>query len=263
MSTIKDSHLHQQLNQLGLEERQVNLYTTLLEKGIQTPLQLARATKINRTSVYRHLDKLKDLGLVQEIIDDNTTRIEASPPETLQIIIEEKESQVANLKKTLPSVITQLNDITQKIPVPTKVKFYKGIEGMKQFLWNMTKCTNKLNVGYGYLDWNEKVGKKFAEKVRQEFVLKQIHTNEILNKCEPGETWSDNPTWYQKYHHHREISPKIIEIKSDLYLYDDVVAFRQVHKDEIFGVEIHNKEIAKTQKQIFDVLWNMAKEVNF
>ncbi|EKD96520.1 MAG: hypothetical protein ACD_24C00009G0001 [uncultured bacterium] len=43
-------------------------------------------------------------------------------------------------------------------------------------------------------------------------------------------------------------------------IYNDVLALYNWHKGEVFGVEIYNDKITAMQKQIFEVLWKMAKK---
>lgn len=64
---------------------------------------------------------------------------------------------------------------------------------------------------------------------------------------------------YTNVYEHRAIDPKIIDIKHDTYIYGDVFAYYYHYQGELFGVEIHNAEIAKTEKQMFEILWKMAK----
>jgi len=48
-----------QLEQFGLDEIEAKIYLNLLETGAKTPLDLSRETNINRTKIYRYLERLK------------------------------------------------------------------------------------------------------------------------------------------------------------------------------------------------------------
>ena len=61
--------LKDKLKLFGIEEKPILIYLTLLNKGLLTPLELSRETQLNRTSVYRYLEELKNLGLVEEVLD--------------------------------------------------------------------------------------------------------------------------------------------------------------------------------------------------
>jgi hypothetical protein len=45
-------------------------------------------------------------------------------------------------------------------------------------------------------------------------------------------------------------------------VYDNVVAYYSWKDDEIFGIEIYNKETAATQRQFFELLWQQCPPRN-
>jgi hypothetical protein len=63
---------------------------------------------------------------------------------------------------------------------------------------------------------------------------------------------------YRQIYQYRVIDPEILTIKHDTYIYGDVYAYYYHFQGEYFGVEIHNKVIAHTERQIFEILWKMA-----
>jgi len=129
---------------------------------------------------------------------------------------------------------------------------------LQQLLWNTLQAKNEV-VGYGYASWNEGVGKNFAEKLRQEYVDRGLQSKEILNKF--ANTFTENKLYLARTYQQRILPKSDVEINHDTYIYNDVFAFYHFFKDELFGVEIHNSEIAKTQRQIFYLLWKTAKKV--
>ena len=54
-----------QLREFGLDEIEVKIYLNLLESGPQTPLELSRGTSINRSRIYRYIDKLKQKNCIR------------------------------------------------------------------------------------------------------------------------------------------------------------------------------------------------------
>ena len=104
------------------------------------------------------------------------------------------------------------------------------------------------------------VGRDFAEKLRAERVKRKLSDREIQNTDQAGSmsNWTSVKNYGQVYQA-RFLPRKVIDIKHDTYIYNNVFAFFNFAGGELFGLEIHNAEIAKTQKQIFEVLWQMAK----
>jgi len=256
---MNKTYLTENLNLLGLSDKEAKIYLSLLKQGILTPLELSRITKINRTTIYRVLEQLKDKGLAEEILDQHRIKARAVDPESLKLLIAQRETQLKKLKKGLPEIISRLTTVKDTPSASTKVVYFRGRQGLQQMLWNVLKGKNEF-VGYGYGDWNKSVGKEFAEKLRQKKADENIFSREIQNKdqVDANKTYTQ-VKGYKKVHQCRAIPKSIIEINHDTYIYNDVFAFYHFYEGELFGVEIHNQEIAKTQRQIFEVLWKMAK----
>lgn len=251
--------LKQKLSLLGLTDNQAEIYLLLLKQGLTSLLELSRQTTINRTTIYRIVEDLKQLNLVEEILDDRGAKIKAVTPENLQLLLAKKETELAGLKNNLPGLISDLSAISDQPAPSTQVVYFRGQSGLKQLLWNVLKAKGE-SVGYGYADWNQSVGREFAEKLRLERTKRKIFDREIQNEdaFEPMSNWTSIKDYAQVYQC-RFLDKKIVDIKHDTYIYNDVFAFYHFTGDELFGLEIHNPEITKTQKQIFEVLWKLAK----
>lgn len=254
---MNKSDLSRSLEAFGLNQKEVAAYLFMLQKGVLTPLELSRLTHINRTTLYRLLEKLKEIGLVEEITEDKSTSFRAVGPERFQMVIARKEAELSKLKQLLPEIVNKLKATEDSSLPSTKVVYYRGKSGLQQLLWNTLQPKTEV-VGYGYKSWNEGVGKNFAEKLRQECVDRKIQSKEILNIF--ADDFTDNKRYLTESYQQRILPKSALEINHDTYIYNDVFAFYHFYKDELFGVEIHNSEIVKTQRQIFYLLWKMAKK---
>lgn len=252
---VVNRSLVQVMKQIGLTAKHVVVYETLLTKPSSTPLQIAHETKLNRSSLYRYLEELRKKGLVELILGDKTCKYAADPLGLTQYLLSE-EVRVENLKKTIPSLVASLarrNNYKE-----SEVKYFRGVEGLKQMLWNVVS-SGKEYVGLGYENWNTSAGKNFAEKLRQKNMEMGTKSREISNDPDDGFGYTELGNKYGDIYSHRRIEKKILEIKHDTYIYGDIFAYYYHSPDEYFGVEIHNGEIAKTEKQMFEILWKIAK----
>ncbi len=57
----------------------------------------------------------------------------------------------------------------------------------------------------------------------------------------------------------RYIDPVVFKIEFETYIYNSCVALLSYQTDDIFGVEIHNPQLARQQKQLFDLIWSQAQ----
>jgi sugar-specific transcriptional regulator TrmB len=246
------------LSFLGLDFEESKIYLTLLEKGGMTVLEISRITKVSRTNVYRLVEKLKTEGLIEEIQRSSKKILMPVGAHKLEMLVKEQESKAEYLRKFLPelsTIIPATNSISQP---ETKVMFYKGVEGIKQMVWNTLKAEGEC-VGYSYRTIAEIVGEDFAESWYTEFRFRKLRFRDLIgdeylksiNQESPRKV--DNPNFDSRF-----ISKDVLDINHQVDIYNDIVAYYTWHEGEIFGVEIHNKKVAKLQKQLFEAIWRLG-----
>ena len=246
------------LKQLGLNEEQAHAYLYLLEHGPQTVLSLSRGLTTGRTKLY---PLLEDLALKQLITVHERhygTSYEAQPPEVLEFLITEKERRVESLRRNLPSIQHTLAAVKLTSPSTSKVIEYRGIDGLKQMNWNLTRATKEFRV-IELESLSGRLGSHFAEKLRRVWAEKNIASFDLTN----------NPDWrlktdvaqYEKRTHARYISPEMFTVEFETYIYNNCVALLSYEQDDIFGVEIYNEKLAQQQVQLFNLLWKQADKL--
>lgn len=251
-----------ELIRFGLSRQEAEVYVALYKQGAKTPLTVAQDVGINRTTAYRVLEHLVAVGFVKKTLDYKSTSFEANSTESLKLFVAEKETEVQKLKQNIAPLDRLLNELPESSDSgPTKVYYFKGVSGLRQLLWNTLSAKDGV-VGFGYEDWNSGIGRKFAEKIRAEYLDRHIDSKELLNEDQIDSTYSyTDVKRYPTIYEHRMIPKKYLLIRSDTYIYNDVVTYYHTYQGERFGIEIHNAEIAKTERQMFFILWNQAKKV--
>lgn len=246
------------LMQFGLDEVEANIYMHLLENGPRTPLELSRQVNINRSRIYRYLDKLIDKKIVEILNESRGKKLKASNPQNLQLIIEEIEERLKSQKNVFRELITKLSNIPSVTHREFEVKHYHRKEGLKQMLWNHLSATSNEILAFSFRNKNDMVGKAFAEKIREEQIKRKITLFELENETDQGNYWyTDIPNW-AKFYKSRYISPKILEIKQYIAVFDNTVSIINWFDGEDIGIEIVNSIYAKTQKQLFWKFWEIA-----
>lgn len=252
---MMNSLLIKVIRQLGLSDKHAIVYESLMKRSNTTPVILAHETKLNRSSLYRYLEELRGKGLVELVLGDKSSSFRANP-EGLSQYLASEESRVESLKRAIPSLVTELSKY--KVTGGSEVKYYQGVEGLKQMLWNVV-ANGQEYAGLGYENWNTSVGKAYARKLRSKNMENGAMSREITNCPDDNFEYTSLGKSYDNVYEHRRIDPKILEIKHDTYIYGDVFAYYYHLQGENFGVEIHNAEIARTERQMFEILWGMAK----
>lgn len=254
------------LNRLGFKNEESLVYTTLVANGPLTALRLARETGINRTKIYRLVEILAKRGVVEEVVEEHQRLARAVGPHKLELLLKEREANAKLMREVFPEVTQFITTSTSASDPQTKVLFYRGQEGIKQQVWN-TLSAKKECVGYTYRVLSEITGLKFAIQWKEEFIRRNLFFRDIISdehlaseKRAPKEYLAG---WPKARFKSRYLPSRVLNVNHQIDIYNDVVSFYNWYEGEVFGVEIYNQKISHLQKQMFEIIWKQAKEIEF
>ncbi len=260
----EQQHVINLLEQLGLTNEQAKIFLILFENGHKTVPQLAKITNWGRNKIYRIVSELQKLNLVTEKPKSFGTSYVALGLNELKSLVTKKQKQYEKAQNSLKELVKTLPYLKSASNVASTVIHYKGIDGLKQVNWNLVHAKDMYRV-YEVSRLSDYLEKDFAEKLRLEWLRRKIRARDLTNDKEiPDHT---NVVEYTtKLSEYRYIDPKILKIDTEIYIYNDIVAILEYDSlkydpNSIFCVEIHNQALANFQKQIYDIIWNMAKSM--
>jgi predicted transcriptional regulator len=262
---MEDSNLLMVLENLGLDSDCSAIYICLIKNVEITALEISRKSGVERAKVYRKLEEMVKKGLVSEIIDSNRRVYKVGDSERLVDMYKEKEIQMKTLSQGFDTLLNQVkgNGLLTIDQPGTKVLFYRGMDSIKQQLWNVLKAKTEI-VGYTHRSSLELMGENFYRDWSLEFNLRGLYTRDIVSQsyldryASTPELEKSSP----EIHNDTRVLPdKSISIQVQMDIYDGVVSYYSWTKNEIFGVEIYNDEIFSIQKQLFEIAWNTAKPI--
>lgn len=253
---MNEKQITSYLIRLGMSREEALIYATLVQHGSSTALAISRLTMINRTKVYRTLESLSSKQLVEQEIEENTTLFSPSPIEKIREILRDKQTQVASLTQEFNEFERELAQVAVEKKSSTKVKFYRGIEGIRQMVWNVLKAKSEV-VGYTTRDLTDFVGERFMQEFVEEFIrrnlsMRDIYSDEYVKNKKTKLDWGTSVS-------SRYLPSKALAIPHQMDIYDDVVTFYDYQDGEVWGTEIYNPKVAQVQKQLFDLAWEKAK----
>lgn len=249
--------LELQLEELGLSEDEIALYLFLLEHGTHTPLEASRGSGLNRSKIYRIVDVLKAKGLISESPDGWGRTIQATDPSNLELLLFKKEKDLESQRGLLPSLIETLASFGSSTGTDFEVKHYKGVEGLKQMLWNELRSKEILTFDQGNI--NPMVGKTFGEKMRQEAVNRKQKIFAITNSSTHG-TETNVDGYDEKVFFERNVSKDLLHIQHHIDIYGNAISiYNWKDTDTPAGIEIINKPLADMYRQMFWHYWEMAE----
>ncbi|HEU4914041.1 MAG TPA: helix-turn-helix domain-containing protein [Candidatus Saccharimonadales bacterium] len=244
---------------LGLSKEIADLYLSLYANGPQNISELSRTSGVERTRIYRLIDTLLSSNLIEVESGHKRGIIKAAPIANLSILISQREQELKSLQDELGLIEQVLARNSLSSPA-TRVQFFKGPEGVKQIYWNETKATTDV-LAILHENMQVKTNSRFFERWVARCNERNINFRGIVDDAflTSQKRWysaHDNEqlkNWQQRY-----IPKDIFAISHGMVVYDNVVVYFNWKDDEVFGVEIHNEEIAASQRQFFELLWQKA-----
>lgn len=221
----------------GFEPKEADVYLAVLQLGKATVSDIARKSKIKRTTVYEYIDKLTSENLLHKTVKGKRIFYIAENPNHLSKLLE-------NRKKKIIEIIPKLEDIYHAASHKPQIRFYEGIEGIREVYREMTKTSQIVygvfSVDKYYTVFNDKDNEEFFKNIRESGgQIKDLIENSPLGKK------------HVKGHWYKEIGtpkmlPKDFNLAVDLMVVGDKVAM--ISLVNLIGVVVENREIADLQR---------------
>ena len=242
---------------MGENEARVWLYL-MRRSGEMTVVNIARGLKLGRTPVYNALEKLESKGLVARVVLENGYGYEATGSENLTRYWRGKERRIKAMGDKLPDLMNALDGMRMSAGYKAKVEYFVGRRGLEQITYNSLRANAELMIYEVGENMEGFVDKEKAEEMRGVWVERGTVIRQLTNRRDI-EAWTEvegaaGELWDVRY-----VAPEVLAIKFEMLIYNDVVAMYSVNGAEIFGVEIHNANLAVMQKQIFRAMAVGAK----
>jgi len=255
MSEIVDTTIAL-LTQFGVNELEAKIYLEILSGKGDTALLISRHLKIARTKVYRILDNLIARGLVITKLGERGSKFTALSPDQLDLLLSDREHELEKLRQTLPTLQSSLTTLSHRGESPkSEVRYYHGIEGLKQVTYNSLKAQGEL-LTYELSTMNAFMDKSEAEKLRERFVENKIYIR-TLTGANHLDAWTNVTEMVEKYLELRHLDKPF---QFEILIYNNIYCMYRYIGDQVFCVEIHSQELANMQRQIFEYLWTSAKK---
>lgn len=132
---------------LGLSDVEIQVYRTLLELGTRPAGMVALKAGLKRGHTYNVLAQLMTKGIVQEFIKNNVRHFTCSPPESLLSLLQNQEDELRSQKERLRRVVPLLENLRNPIAARPKVRFFQGVDGVKEIFEDMLRGPNDRILG--------------------------------------------------------------------------------------------------------------------
>ena len=239
------------IKQLGLTEKETSVYLAMLEIGEDSITEITKASGLKRPTVYLALDRLEILGLTEKIIHGKKKHWKAVHPKRLKELADFRATQIS---EALPELLAIYREKREK-PV---VRILEGIAGARTAFQEAYSLLNNKDEGLWFGNITFLV-KNFPELLREYNALirktKDPHIRELIYGSEESKTWvHEMQNKLSKNHHIKYFGAgNKFGFTDQLIVGNTIMSFS--FGKEIFVLITESKEIAQTQRGIYELLW--------
>ena len=239
---------------LGLSDKEITVYLSLLEHGASSVRNLATLTNLNRGTAYDILKKLQDIGLVSFFHKNTKQNFAAEDPERILKLAADRGEELKEAEVKIKSLIPELRSLQEKGGGQPTTKFYEGRAGVK-FILDDILSSLKAQADKNYYVYSAVGVREDVYSAYPDFNKKRIKNNikaKTISLSEGGGTYGMDERKWLKVDKAGEGNMTYILI------YLDKCAFiSRDSRDNPVGVIIENKMIYETQKILFLQMWKL------
>lgn len=240
--------------QLGLKEEHMKVYLANLEWGETIITNVARKSKLPRTTTYLLIKDLQNIGLVTQSMKQGKTIYVPASPEYLEVLLRKKQAELDNSISELKTKMADIKVIQNTNPNKPKVEFLEGADGIMQ-AYDRTFDAKEIWIQCLAESYTDVVSEKFFDEYFEKFYKKtSIKSKEIL-KLEDEE-------YINLYGSAKNLQLRVPikeSTETDFWVYDNKVTFVSFNKERPYAFIIEDESIAKAAKNLFDLAWRQAK----
>ena len=245
--------LKNDLISLGLSEMEANVYLSCVELGSATVLEIARKTKVHRTTVYNTVQGLVDKKLFSESVRGKKRIFVAEGAEGFKNMLKAKLSRV-------DGIAGELIALSRSSTAKPIVKFYVGVESIKD-MFRTSVLETKEKFQYGIFTVEEMMS---SDSLKQ-FFLGEYSTLREKNGLFGKIIVSDTPDGIKyksldkaKFRETKMLPATTYRFPTETMISGDTVLLFVISENEQFVISIDSLAIATTFKMIFNALWTQG-----
>lgn len=235
---------------IGLSDKEAEIYLALLSLGPATVLALARVAGIKRTTIYSIIDALKQKGLINIEVRGFKQLFVAEPPSRLTSLLAAKQE---GLKNTIP----EFEAIYHLKPEGSFIKYYEGLAGVKwvyeDILQNLKKDDDYLVIAdeKSWIELDRAYFQKFLERRAKIARTLQVGIRILLQNSEEAR---EHKKYEKNYFEKVKIISDDISLTTNLIITPREVVIHQLAQP-VMAIVIKNPSVIQMHCELFEAIW--------
>lgn len=247
-----DKTLIQALRQLGCDDKHIRLYGAAQANGAASLPQLARLARLQRSTAYLMAADLLAKGLLLE--DHSNYRKQYAPVEPVTILrmLAAQHRQLGRLNLAFKEHLPELEASYPATASRPQVRTYQGKHGVVLLREDMLRVRQEVLLWTNQATERQVFDGPMHELFVRERLARQISIRVLaVNNAEGRQLQARDPDHLRT----TKLLPSSVTFTSETYIYGDKVTVVDVGRN-IFGVITQNRQIAESQRAIFDLAWS-------
>jgi len=235
------------LKEIGFSDKEAAIYLALIKVDTESILELARVTKIGRTTVYPLIENLKEKGFVEELKEKGKTVYRAKTPDRIESFLQEQKIKIEEQVYHARDIIPQIKGIMRQNGEKPIIEYHEGREAVVYASKEFIPLDDKELMYMIYpRDRIEELFTKKERKVAREVRINRNVKSKSIYTYEKGDYNPDNTA--DRY----RIDGKKYPVSADISIYgDEIQVF--VLGEKLGSLYIKSKDFADTLKTLFDL----------
>ncbi len=247
-------HINQALRGIGMNEKEISIYLTLLNIGMAPGSTIAQRTSIPRSTVQFIGKELAKRGIITMTRKNNVHYFTPEPPEKLLYLLERDQKSIEKRQQEMLKVMGPLKQMMNPLSALPKVEYYEGEEGMIRLYDSFLDMRAPI-------DSFEETGKVFElfPEYAQEYMRKRIEWK-IPNRCIAPSGSPGNTNDPERFIEARFLDPKKYPFTWHIKMCGDTVGIFSFDDRASVGIGIRHHDIAKNFHLLFQYVWDSLKK---
>lgn len=271
----QDQFINQVLKQFGLTKNEILVYLEAIKHEEISPYQLSRNTHIPRTTVY---DIMMSLSLKKLItiktsqgLEKQQSWIVPQNPSILREIVRQRKQELNKLEVHIVDILSDLKKGFLANQNTSFVRYYPGIDGVKQVLEKLNNVPTKSDVMvFDHLMPMDTLGKVYTNADVQKGLTVGIKKNIRRKTIIPWNRWTQHVLSYQygrnpdyiTHNNFRYVDIESFQLHQDIYIIADIVYIITAKGDEAWGAAITSRLLFLTFSSLFSVIWQLGTPIH-
>lgn len=236
---------------LGCNEKHIRFYRANLQLGAASLVDIAKKARLQRSTAYVIAGEMVAMGLALQNHKSYKKLFAAAEPDVILQKIEAKHRRVSRSARAFKQVLPELRAAHHTTTTRPQVRTFEGRAGLTAVWQDILAEHQEILLWTNQHTESLVFGADTHDLFIKERIAKNIPIRVLAIHNQEGQSLQKTDASSLR---HTKLLPPDVKFTSETYIYGDKIAVLDIGQT-IFGVITQNKQIATTQRAIFELAW--------